>query len=259
MDIGVLHRWRHHDDGAGRVGAHQVEIGGLERVAPTAYHPGVARVTQPVADQFLHLDPIDVGQDGHTRPARAGVRLDQLGQHDEGLLRPAEQDRVILLDDAGAALAQDGDPGVQTGGQHPDQRAHDEDAPQRDQEHQQQVDRAALVPAHGAGVHRAQQAPPEHAEPVAVVLHVRRSEEPGDGGDHRDQSDRRQTEQTDQGRRTPRHEIVEPVPHASPPTGLGRIVSPRTSTQGHDASLLLRPESVKPHPHANLGRSKCRR
>ena len=46
--VGSRHRRRHHDDRAGSLEADQVEIGGLERVAPAADDPGIAGAAEPL-------------------------------------------------------------------------------------------------------------------------------------------------------------------------------------------------------------------
>ena len=157
VGVGVRHRRGHDDDRSRSLQADQIDIGGLERIAPAADDPGVAGVAKPLPDHLLHLDPVQIGKDGHARTAFALVRLDQLGEHDEHLVGPAEQHGVVALDDPRSALAEQGEPNLQAGSQHADQGADDEDATQGDEEHQQQIGRAALVAAHRAGIHGAQQ------------------------------------------------------------------------------------------------------
>ena len=118
----------------------------------------------------LHLDAVAVGQHDDRGPAAARASLDQLADDGEDLLAPAEDQDMVMLEDAGAALAQGGQPLLEAVAQDADQGADDEDAAQRHRQHPEQEARASLVAAHGARVERAHGRHPGELEGIAAVV-----------------------------------------------------------------------------------------
>ncbi len=229
LDVRVLRRWRQHHHRAGRGQVHQVEVGRAERVAGAADHHGPAEIADPGPQRVLHLHLVHVGQDRDAGAALALVRVDELGDHGEHLLGPAEDDGVAALDDPRPALAKVSDLALQTGRHHTDEGADDEDAAERDRQHQEQEQRTALVTAHRAGVDGAQHRHPEDFRPPTVLADVTRHQPDHQQRDHQHEQRRRQPQPPDQRRRPPRHSAVKPIPSPRPPhTPLLTPTNPRT-------------------------------
>ncbi len=93
------------DDGARGVEVDQLQVGQVERATSAADQTSITGRAQPVTQPILHLNLVLLGQDRHGRPPPAAVRFDELRDHCEHLIGPAEDDSVVALDHDGAALA----------------------------------------------------------------------------------------------------------------------------------------------------------
>ena len=125
--------------------AHHFEVVEIERVAAATDHAGVSGARELGLDVVLHLDLVAVGQDDDARIFLVGIGNDQLADDRIDFARPAEDQRVVLLDDARTALAQLGQSRLQAGSDGADQDADEEDAGDGDHQHQQAEWPAAVV------------------------------------------------------------------------------------------------------------------
>ena len=106
------------------------------------------------------------------QPARwFSLAIDDLRDQREHPGRPAEDQRVVPLDHEAAAPAELLDLGFDRGDDEADQRAADEDAEQRDQQHRD-PQRPAAVARERPGVEDAQEALPEPLEQRRVLVLV---------------------------------------------------------------------------------------
>jgi hypothetical protein len=140
----------------------------------------------------------------------------ELGEHGEDRVRPAEDQRVVFLEHHRAPLAHLFDPRVESGGEDTDQGADDEEAAEGDQQHHREKGPVAFVFGDRAGVESVQQAFERLADDAVVSAGAVRGEvaDQDDRGEERDQRQRRQRQPADQGRRAPRHRVVEGVANA---------------------------------------------
>src|SRR5205085_10224209 len=68
-----------HDDGAGGIQVHDLQVGEVDGVAGAAHDPRMAGGADLVADDGLHLHLVYFAQDGDARLAAMGVGDHQLG------------------------------------------------------------------------------------------------------------------------------------------------------------------------------------
>ena len=101
---------------------------------------------------------------------RLSLAIVRLPDDREDRLRPAQDHRVVLLQDDRAAAAQVGETGVDPGGDHADQGADDEEAGDGQGQHGELEGPAALVPADRARVEGVQQVAEHRAAEVALLV-----------------------------------------------------------------------------------------
>ena len=223
--VGVGCLRRQHHDRARRPDARDLEVADVDRIAGPADHPRPAGPTHAILDRVLHLDLVAVGQDHDRAVPLVGVRDDELGDDREDLLRPAEDHRVAGLDHAAAALAQLLEAVLEAGHEETDEDARHEDAGQRGEEHRQQEPRpvrAVGVVPDRAGVDQRQDRPPQLVEVVEPRFAAPAEDPDHEGHDDRDGS-RHDEQPGDQGRRAPRHQVVDAIPKAIPERGFRHV------------------------------------
>ena len=125
------------DDRARPLRPHHGQVAEVDRRAAAADHPRPLR-PHLLADQVVHFDLVAFGEDDRRGLLAALVGDLELGEDGEDRVRPAEDQRVVLLEHDRAALAHLFDPRVEAGGDHPDQGADHEEAAEGDQQHRDQ-------------------------------------------------------------------------------------------------------------------------
>ncbi len=158
VGVGLVLLLGEHDDRPGLLRTHQVEVAEIGAHPAAAHHPHSPQVADLGADGVLHLHLVPVGHHHHHRVLLRLLGLGQLGEDGEHRLRPPQDQGVALLDHQRAALAQLLEPGVEGGGDHPDQGAGDEQAADGDPHHGDEEPHLAPVVGEGAaveGVHQA--------------------------------------------------------------------------------------------------------
>ena len=106
LRIRIVALGRQHDDRARGLRIDDRQVVEIGRVAAAADDPRVPSVRHLGGDLVLHLDLVLVGHDDDARPLAALVGDDQFGDDVEDRGRPVEDDRVVVLEHARAALAQ---------------------------------------------------------------------------------------------------------------------------------------------------------
>ena len=154
VGVGLFALGRQDDDRPGRGQAGDAQVVDVHRAARAAHDLGPTGRPDPGPDLVLHLDLVAVGQDDDARPPLVLVGRDDLGDHRVDLLRPAEDHRVLALDDPRAALAQLRQLALEAGVEDADQGADDEDPAEGDDEHREQEAGRPLVAAHRPGIER---------------------------------------------------------------------------------------------------------
>ena len=210
---------RQHDDRARGLRVDERQIVEVGRIAAAADHLRVAQRRHLGGDLVLHLDLVHVRHDDDARPLAAGIGDDELGDDVEDRGRPVEDDGVIALQHARAALAQLVELAVDAGAEHADQRRDDEDAAKRDDQHHEPESPAGIA-AHRSGIERAHQRFPERLDEGQRLAAFRRDpghrqEGAGDDDDHQRQ-DRQPADQRD---RAGGHGLVELVAQAGAERG----------------------------------------
>ena len=227
---------RENDDRACLLGTHQRQVVEVDRRAAAGDHPGPLR-PHLLADHVVHLDLVAVGEDDSRGPLAALVGDLQLREDGEDRVRPAEDQGVFLLEDHRATLAHLFDPRVEAGGDDADQGADHEEAAEGDEEHHDQEGPVATgIAGDRARVERVQEALERlpdrtvRAGPVAR-RQIGDQDDRGEDGDHGQGGDR---QPADQGRRPPRHRVVErvakPLLQSRAPFDRGRLPPGRART-----------------------------
>ena len=161
VDVGVVGAlWSEHDDAASAVRVDQVEVDEVHGIARPAHDLRVLGVGHLRADGVLHLDLVLVGEDDDDCALARLVRDHELAHDLEHLGAPAEDERVVALEHARAALAQFLHLRVERAGHDADEARHDDQTADRDDEHQD-AEEPALVAAHRSRVEGAHEAAPE--------------------------------------------------------------------------------------------------
>ncbi len=183
VGVGLVALGREDDDRARRRQARDTQVVEVHRAAGAADDLRPARGTDPRPDLVLHLDLVAVGEDDDRAARLVRVGLDDLGDHGEDLLRPAEDHGVVALDHPRAALAQLGQLALEARVEDADEGADDEDAAEGDPEHREQEPGRALVAAHRPRVEGPQQAEPEEGREVEVGGDAGHPDDEGDADD----------------------------------------------------------------------------
>ena len=183
-----------------------VEVHGAARAADDLRPAGIR---DPGPDLVVHLNLVAVREDDDAPAALVDIRTDELGEDREYLLIPAEDDRVLGLDDPRATLPELRETALDARVDDADEGADHEQPAEGDEEHRAEEACRAGVAAHRSRVQRPQQAHPDQLG-EGPALGVRPEGEDRD----RDQDDdqrRDGKEADDQGDRAPREELVDGI------------------------------------------------
>jgi hypothetical protein len=149
-----------HHHGARAREVHHLEVARHPRLAAAADHAGRPHVRDGSSQRLLHLGLVGARQDHDRGPLAALVGDHQLAHDRRHPRRPAEDERVVVLDHVAPTPAQLVDPLIEAARDQTDQAAGDEDAAERD-EQAEQAGAPARVGREGARVDDAQHRLPQ--------------------------------------------------------------------------------------------------